>query len=107
MKKRFFLMGLTLSITLIYASYGKAGTIQYEYDQKNQLTKISQQDAYTMSYSYDNTGNRTEQKVEVETPDFDTDTDGDVDGLDLAKFLDFWDGSQETLANFALVYGSH
>lgn len=107
MRTRLLYRVFLLATLLIFsANIIRADSINYTYDELNRLVSIEKPDGYSIEYSYDAIGNRTVQVIQVMTPPYDYDKDGDVDGSDLADFCIEWDGSSETLEDFAGLFGS-
>lgn len=59
---------------------------------------------YSIEYSYDAAGNRSQVITQIHTPAFDNDGDGDIDGEDLHDFL-LSGLPGGLLQSFALQYG--
>ncbi|MBW1679898.1 MAG: RHS repeat protein [Deltaproteobacteria bacterium] len=99
-KKRNAVYGFLL--WLMFASSVYAGTITYQYDRLNRLTRVEYPDGMSIRYTYDLSGNRTllevtmdedhdglvnslEDTICTDPGDADTDDDGILDGIEDAN----------------------
>lgn len=77
----------------------------YTYDEINRLTEVEIQSQHRINYQYDPAGNRVLKSVQYLASPYDQDGDGDVNGKDLVLFLAGWNGSLQTLSEFAGAFG--
>jgi YD repeat-containing protein len=77
-------VGASLSLWFISASFG--GTVNYVYDNLNRVKQVRYADGTIIDYTYDELGNRLEEKVTAPTS---TQTDGTLrTGVHLRKKVD-------------------
>nr|WP_319396425.1 hypothetical protein [uncultured Desulfobacter sp.] len=107
MKLKYLVLSVTTTIFVYSGFVGQAfsGTIFYEYDNLNRITKMENSGVFSIEYSYDAAGNRTQSSVSVQGTAFDTDGDGDVDGEDLHAFVADFSGDAGALSSFANSFG--
>ena len=106
MKTRKIIIGFfALLSVMFFAPFIHAGTINYTYDEVHRLISAEKPDEYRIEYTYDPAGNRTAKTIQLSVPSFDYNGDGDVDGSDLARFCNEWDGSLQMIYDFAVVFG--
>ena len=107
MKLKYLALSITTTILVCsgFVSQAFSGTISYEYDNLNRITKMENSGVFTIEYSYDAAGNRTQSSVSVQGTAFDTDGDGDVDGEDLHAFAADFSGDAGALSSFANSFG--
>jgi len=96
---------LVLLLVVFFATFIYAGTINYTYDESHRLISAEKPDEYRIEYTYDPAGNRATKVIQFAVPSFDYDRDNDVDGSDLARFCNEWDGSLQMIHHFAVVFG--
>ncbi len=84
-----------------------AASLHYTYDDRNRLITVENPGKYRIEYSYDPADNRISRRIQLSDISFDSDHDGDVDGQDLTDFAGSWDGDSDTLAQFAIAFGSN
>jgi len=96
---------LVMLLAMFFTTFIHAGTINYTYDESHRLISAEKPDEYRIEYTYDPAGNRTAKVIQFAVPSFDYDGDSDVDGSDLARFCNEWDGSLQKIHDFAVVFG--
>ena len=74
----------TLALVFVTIQTFAQGTVKYEYDANNRLTLVTYSNGVTVSYTYDELGNRLSKKVTGAAPikKGDVNGDGDVDIAD-------------------------
>ena len=107
MKLKYLALFITITVLICSGFVGQAfsGTVTYEYDNLNRITKMENSGVFTIEYSYDAAGNRTQSTVSVQGTAFDTNGDGDVDGEDLHAFAADFSGEAGALLFFANNFG--
>lgn len=106
MRKSYFicLLVITLSVTVFF-SQGFCSELQHGYDDLNRLMWTESPGKYRIEYTYDAVGNRLSKVIVIEKSYETYDDDNDIDGLDLSYFSTRWDGTDQSLSDFANDFG--
>ena len=91
-------------LVLLISHWVFAASVQYTYDSLNRLIRVEYDNGAFIEYEYDAAGNRTAKVVSaVAGCPGDLDHDGDVDGSDLAEYIE--DTTVMSLSDFAGDFG--
>ena len=99
MKQRFL---YTLAILFVSMQTLAQGTVKYEYDSNNRLTQVTYSNGVTVTYTYDNLGNRLSKKV-TSGADFirgDANNDKKVDVRDMVAVVNYIQTNPSETFNF-------
>ena len=101
------LLYITLALLFATLQTFAQGTVKYEYDANNRLTRVTYSNGVTVSYTYDALGNRLSKKVTGAAPikKGDVNNDGEVNTKDVVDLVSYMMGNTTLSLSAADVNG--